>query len=177
MIRIERLAHQFGVVNVLKDVNATIAKGDVISIIGPSGSGKSTLLRCLNRLEHPSGGKVEIDGINILAPHVDVPALRRRVGMVFQSFNLFHHLTVLENLTLGPVRLLRIERAAAETRALELLRMVGLVEKAGSCPRNCPAGSSNARPSHAAWPWIRRSFCLTSRPPRWIRPWWAKCSP
>ena len=79
MIRIEHLAHKFGSLDVLTDVNATIARGDVISIIGPSGAGKSTLLRCLNRLERPSGGKVEIDGINILDPHADVPALRRPV--------------------------------------------------------------------------------------------------
>jgi len=140
MIRIEHLAHKFGSLDVLTDVNATIAKGDVISIIGPSGAGKSTLLRCLNRLERPSGGKVEIDGINILDPHADVPALRRRVGMVFQSFNLFHHLTVLENLTLGPVRLLRLSRGEAEMRAQELLRMVGLVEKAGSLPAELSGG-------------------------------------
>jgi polar amino acid transport system ATP-binding protein len=140
MIRIEHLTHKFGSLDVLTDVNATIAKGDIISIIGPSGTGKSTLLRCLNRLDCPSGGKIEIDGINILDPRADVPALRRRVGMVFQSFNLFHHLTVLENLTLGPVKLLRVGRAAAETRALELLRMVGLVEKAGSLPAELSGG-------------------------------------
>lgn len=134
MIRVHHLSKKFGDLEVLKDVNAEIAKGEIISVIGPSGTGKSTFLRCLNLLDQPSGGRIEIDGQDILAPGADVPALRRRMGMVFQSFNLFAHLSVLENLTIGPVRLLGRSQAEAEAAGMALLKMVGLAEKAGSYP-------------------------------------------
>ncbi len=140
MIRIERLVKHFGVVEVLRDINAEIARGEVISIIGPSGTGKSTLLRCLNLLDQPTAGRIEIDGEDILAPGADVPRLRRRMGMVFQSFNLFQHLTVLGNLTIGPRHLLGRSREAAEARAIELLKMVGLAEKADSFPDELSGG-------------------------------------
>lgn len=140
MITVEHLSKSFGAFKVLKDVNVEIAKGEVISIIGPSGTGKSTFLRCLNLLDTPSGGSIRIDGQDILAPGADVPALRRRMGMVFQSFNLFSHLTVLENLTIGPVRLLGKERQAAAKTGMELLRMVGLAEKASAFPDELSGG-------------------------------------
>ena len=140
MIRVEHLSKRFGNLEVLKDINAEIAQGEVISIIGPSGTGKSTFLRCLNLLDQPSGGHIEIDGQDILAPKANVPALRRRMGMVFQSFNLFAHLTVLENLTIGPVRLLAKPPGEATNRGLELLRMVGLAEKAHSFPDELSGG-------------------------------------
>ncbi len=140
MIKIEHLVKRFGTTAVLRDINATIAQGEVISIIGPSGTGKSTLLRCLNLLEKPTDGKIEVDGQNILAPGANVPLLRRRMGMVFQSFNLFSHLTVLGNLTIGPVHLLGKTRAAAEVKARELLKMVGLAEKADSFPDELSGG-------------------------------------
>lgn len=134
MIRVEHLFKRFGDLEVLKDINVEIAQGEVISIIGPSGTGKSTFLRCLNLLDRPSGGRIEIDGEDILAPRANVAALRRRMGMVFQSFNLFNHLTVLENLTIGPIRLLGRSTAAAEAQGMALLRLVGLAEKAGQFP-------------------------------------------
>ena len=127
-------------VPVLKDVNCEISKGEVISIIGPSGTGKSTLLRCLNRLEEPTGGQIEIDGEDILAKKADVNKLRRKMGMVFQNFNLFPHLTILDNITLCPRTLLGEDRAPAEDRALELLQLVGLRDKAGSLPGELSGG-------------------------------------
>ncbi len=140
MIRVEHLSKRFGDLEVLKDINVEIDQGEVISIIGPSGTGKSTFLRCLNLLDQPSGGHIEIDGQDILAPGAKVPALRRRMGMVFQSFNLFPHLTALENLTIGPVRLLGKPAAEAISSGMELLRMVGLAEKAHSFPEELSGG-------------------------------------
>ena len=140
MIRVEGLTKRYGATTVLDGIDAEIAKGEVISIIGPSGTGKSTFLRCLNLLEQPSGGRIEIDGQDILAPGADVPRLRQRMGMVFQSFNLFPHLTVLENLTIGPIRLRGRTRAEAEMRGLDLLKTVGLAEKADSFPDQLSGG-------------------------------------
>lgn len=132
MIRVENLSKKFGSLVVLADINCEIKKGEVISIIGPSGTGKSTFLRCLNLLEHPSGGRIFIDEIDILDKHTDVPKMRQKMGMVFQSFNLFAHLSVLDNLTIGPVKLLGIKKQDAEQKALELLKMVGLADKSYS---------------------------------------------
>ncbi len=140
MIRVEHLAKRYGELTVLKDVTVDIAKGEVISIIGPSGTGKSTFLRCLNLLDPPSGGRIEIDGINLLDPATDVPKMRRKMGMVFQSFNLFAHLSVLDNLTLGPIKLLGARKAEAQAKARELLKLVGLAEKAGSFPDELSGG-------------------------------------
>ena len=125
---------------VLRDVNCEIAKGEVIGIIGPSGTGKSTFLRCLNRLEEPSGGQIEIGGVDILDRKADVNLLRRKMGMVFQSFNLFEHLTILDNITLCPRTLLGQTREDAEARAMELLQLVGLYDKAGSLPCELSGG-------------------------------------
>lgn len=125
---------------VLKDVNATIAKGEVISIIGPSGTGKSTFLRCLNLLETPSGGSIIVNGEDLLSPKTNVAKLRQKMGMVFQSFNLFNHLSIMDNLCIGPVKLLGKSRQEAEKRAMELLSMVGLAEKAGAMPSQLSGG-------------------------------------
>jgi polar amino acid transport system ATP-binding protein len=132
MIKVENLSKKFGDLTVLHDVNIEIHKGEVISIIGPSGTGKSTLLRCLNLLEMPTAGRIAIDGEDILSHKTNVPRLRQKMGMVFQSFNLFSHLSVLDNLTIGPVKLLKKTREEAERRAMALLKMVGLAEKAYS---------------------------------------------
>ncbi len=132
MIRVEHLSKKFGNLTVLKEINVEIKKGEVISIIGPSGTGKSTFLRCLNLLETPSGGKIFIDDIDILDKDADVPKIRQKMGMVFQSFNLFSHLTVLENLTIGQIKLLGRTKEEAEKKAMGLLKMVGLAEKAES---------------------------------------------
>ena len=125
---------------VLKDVNATIGKGEVISIIGPSGTGKSTFLRCLNLLETPSSGSIMVNGQDLLSPKTNVAALRCKMGMVFQSFNLFNHLSIMDNLCIGPVKLLGKSRHEAEVRAMELLAMVGLAEKADFMPSQLSGG-------------------------------------
>lgn len=125
---------------VLRDVNATIGKGEVISIIGPSGTGKSTFLRCLNLLETPSGGSITVNGEDLLSSKTNVPNLRRKMGMVFQSFNLFNHLSIMDNLCIGPMKLLGKSRQEAEARAMELLAMVGLAEKANVMPSQLSGG-------------------------------------
>ena len=125
---------------VLRDVNATIGRGEVISIIGPSGTGKSTFLRCLNLLETPSGGSIIVDGQDLLSKKTDVAKMRQKMGMVFQSFNLFNHLSIIDNLCIGPVKLLGKSRKEAEERAMELLAMVGLAEKANAMPSQLSGG-------------------------------------
>ena len=124
MIKVEHLGKQFGDVTVLKDVNAEIRKGEVVAIIGPSGAGKSTFLRCLNLLEQPTSGAIHIDGVNILDGKTDIARVRRKMNMVFQSFNLFAHLTALENLTLAPIKLKGLARGDANANAMALLRLV-----------------------------------------------------
>jgi polar amino acid transport system ATP-binding protein len=140
MIRVENLSKRFGDLVVLRDISVEIAKGEVVSIIGPSGTGKSTFLRCLNLLDQPSGGAIHIDGTDILAPKADVAKVRQKMNMVFQAFNLFAHLTVLDNLTLAPVKLKGERRDSAERRALDLLRLVGLAEKAHAFPDELSGG-------------------------------------
>jgi len=140
MIRVEHLSKKFGENVVLKDVNCEIKQGEVISIIGPSGTGKSTFLRCLNLLEKPSDGDIFIDDVNILEKGADVPKLRQKMGMVFQSFNLYSHLTSLENLMLGPVKLLGKSKEEAMEKGRELLRMVGLGDKENSFPEELSGG-------------------------------------
>ena len=125
---------------VLRDVNATIGRGEVISIIGPSGTGKSTFLRCLNLLEKPSGGSIVVAGQNLLDSKTNVAKLRQKMGMVFQNFNLFNHMSVMDNLCVGPVKLLGKSRKQAEERAMELLTMVGLAEKAYVMPSQLSGG-------------------------------------
>ena len=140
MIRVEQLHKHYGELKVLNGLDATIEKGEVISIIGPSGVGKSTFLRCLNLLDYPTGGKIFIDGENILDKNANVPRLRQKMGMVFQSFNLFEHLTVMDNLCIAPVKLLGKTKTAAKNRGEELLQMVGLGEKANAYPAQLSGG-------------------------------------
>lgn len=130
VIKVSHLKKSYGNLPVLKDINAEIHKGEVISVIGPSGTGKSTFLRCLNLLEQPTEGTILVDGHDILASDADVPALRRKIGMVFQSFNLFSELSVIDNITYAPQKLLGMSRDEARSEAMELLRLVGLTEKA-----------------------------------------------
>jgi polar amino acid transport system ATP-binding protein len=140
MIKVEHLSKRFGDLVVLKDISTEIRKGEVVSIIGPSGTGKSTFLRCLNLLDAPSGGSIVIDGVDILKAGTDVPKIRQKMNMVFQSFNLFAHLSILDNLTLAPIMLRGMEKATAEAKALELLRLVGLAEKSGNFPDELSGG-------------------------------------
>jgi polar amino acid transport system ATP-binding protein len=140
MIEIKHLMKNYGELHVLKDVNATIDKGDVISVIGPSGTGKSTFLRCLNLLERPDGGDILVDGKSILAPDADVTALRKRMGMVFQNFNLFEQYSVLDNLLLGQIKLLHRTPAEAREKAMSLLKDVGLANKYNAFPEQLSGG-------------------------------------
>lgn len=140
MIRVEHLSKKFGPIEVLRDVNAHINRGEVISVIGPSGTGKSTFLRCLNLLDPPTGGRIFISGREITAPNANVSLLRQKMGMVFQDFNLFLHLNVLENLTIAPVKLLGRTKALAESKARELLHLVGLAAKEKAYPAELSGG-------------------------------------
>ena len=140
MIRIEDLHKKFGHNEVLKGINLEVAPREVLSIIGPSGSGKSTLLHCVNRLQHAHRGHIWIEGQDILAKGVDVNRLRRRVGMVFQHFNLFENKTALENVILAPVKLGVLSGGDAITRGMELLDQMGLSGKAAAWPHNLSGG-------------------------------------
>src|SRR5574344_2047143 len=125
---------------VLEDISVDIHKGDVISIIGPSGTGKSTFLRCINMLEQPTDGMILIDGVNIMDKRTPINKIRQKMGMVFQSFNLFDHLSILENLTIGPVKLLGMSEEEAREKGIQLLRNVGLAAKADSMPSELSGG-------------------------------------
>lgn len=140
LIEVKHLRKEYPNVTPLKDVNAYVDKGEVISIIGPSGTGKSTFLRCLNRLETPTSGQILVDGVDMCDPQVDLDVMRRKMGMVFQSFNLFDHLLVAENIMLGPTRLLGMGKQEAYELALELLAQVGLKDKALNYPRELSGG-------------------------------------
>ena len=140
MIRIEHLKKQYPNVTPLKDVSVEIKDGDVISVIGPSGTGKSTLLRCINQLEKPTSGKIWVDGVEITAPGCDMNKVRQKMGMVFQSFNLFGHKTVIENIMLAPVDLLGVSKQEAYDTGMRLLRTVGLAEKALNYPDELSGG-------------------------------------
>ena len=140
MIKIEHLRKEYPNVTPLKDVSVEINKGDVISVIGPSGTGKSTLLRCLNQLEEPTSGTVTVDGEVITDPKCDISKVRRKMGMVFQSFNLFANLNIIENVISAPVSLLKIPKDQAYSEGMELLRRVGLAEKAENYPDELSGG-------------------------------------
>lgn len=140
MISIKHLKKAYPGVTPLADVSVEIGKGEVISIIGPSGTGKSTLLRCLNLLEMPTAGEIWIDGQNIMTKGANVSSVRRKMGMVFQSFNLFAHLTIIENIMLGPVSLLKLSRQAAYDEGMQLLASVGLAEKSLAYPDELSGG-------------------------------------
>ena len=140
MISVEHLRKSFQGTEVLKDISVTINKGDVVCIIGPSGSGKSTFLRCLNMLEKPDDGKIIFDGENLADPKANLNQRRQKMGMVFQQFNLFPHMTVLENLTCAPMMLKKVPKAEAEARAMELLERVGLADRAGEYPNKLSGG-------------------------------------
>ncbi|MBQ8762934.1 MAG: amino acid ABC transporter ATP-binding protein [Clostridia bacterium] len=140
LIKVTGLQKNFGSLEVLKDINTEIKKGEVVVVIGPSGSGKSTFLRCLNRLEEPSGGKIEFGGVDITDKHVNINKHREKMGMVFQQFNLFNNHTILKNITLAPVKLGIMKKDEAEKKAMELLKRVGLEEKANAYPSQLSGG-------------------------------------
>lgn len=140
MIKVKNLKKQFGNNVVLKDISVAIEKGEVISVIGPSGSGKSTFLRCINGLEEFDGGHILVDNEDMADKNLNIDKLREKIGMVFQSFNLFPHLTVLENIILAPVTLKKMSKEEAKVKAKELLKKVGLEEKADFYPFSLSGG-------------------------------------
>lgn len=140
LIHVEDLKKSFGKNQVLKGITTDIHKGEVVVIIGASGSGKSTFLRCLNRLEEPTSGKICIDNVDITDKKVDINKHRQKMGMVFQQFNLFPHMTVLKNMTLAPTQLLKLSKAEATERAMKLLERVGLADRADSYPSQLSGG-------------------------------------
>ena len=140
LIQVQNLGKKFGDVEVLKDISVDIYKGDVVCVIGPSGSGKSTFLRCLNRLEEPTGGHILFEGVDIVDKKTDIDKHRQKMGMVFQQFNLFPHMTILKNLILAPMKLQGRSRKEAEEQALGLLHKVGLADRADSYPNQLSGG-------------------------------------
>ena len=140
MIEVKNLEKSFGKNHVLRGINETINEGEVVCIIGPSGSGKSTFLRCLNLLEQPTSGEVILDGEKINAPDRDIDKIREKLGMVFQNFNLFPHMSVLDNITMAPIKVKEQARGEAEAEARRLLDVVGLLDKAEAYPSSLSGG-------------------------------------
>lgn len=139
-ISVKNLRKNFGSLEVLKDISLEVTEGEVVVLIGPSGSGKSTLLRCLNQLEKVTSGQIIIDGHDVTDKHTDINKVRENIGMVFQHFNLFNHLTVLKNMTLAPVHLKLLSKEEAKDKALKLLERVGLADKAEAFPSQLSGG-------------------------------------
>ena len=140
MISVKDLHKSFGGVTVLDGISTQVERGDVVCIIGPSGSGKSTFLRCLNRLETPDSGQILLDGVDLTDPRTDLDRQRMKMGMVFQQYNLFPHMTVLKNLTMAPMLLKKESQQTAEQRAMTLLDRVGLADRAGEYPARLSGG-------------------------------------
>lgn len=140
LIKVDNLKKSFGETEVLKGITTEIRKGDVVVVIGPSGSGKSTFLRTLNLLESPTDGSIFFEGVNITDPKVNINIHRQKMGMVFQQFNLFPHMTILKNMTLAPMKLLKKSKEEAEKKAIELLKKVGLEDRADSYPSQLSGG-------------------------------------
>ena len=140
MIRVKDLKKEFGDNQVLRGINYEIEKGQKIVLVGPSGCGKSTFLRCMNLLEVPTSGEVWLDDVQVNDPHTDINKVRQKMGMVFQHFNLFHNLTIMNNITLAPVKLGLLGKEEASEKALQLLRRVNLEDKAGAYPHSLSGG-------------------------------------
>jgi len=140
LLQVKELRKQFGKQEVLKGITTDIKAGEVVCVIGPSGSGKSTFLRCLNRLEEASSGQILFEGVDLCDKKTDIDSVRQRMGMVFQQFNLFPHMNILKNLTIGPIELQKRSREEAEAYAMELLHKVGLAERANAYPQQLSGG-------------------------------------
>ncbi len=140
LIKVEHMSKDFGDIHVLKDINVEIYKGDVVCVIGASGGGKSTFLRCLNLLEQPTGGKIYFEGTDLTSPKTNIDKVRQKMGMVFQLFNLFPHMTVLRNLTIAPMKLQGKSKEEAEKQAISLLERVGLADRADAYPNQLSGG-------------------------------------
>ena len=140
LIQVRDLGKSFGTMDVLKGITLDIHQGDVVFVVGPSGSGKSTFLRCLNRLEEPTSGHIFFEGVDITDPKTDIDKHRQRMGMVFQQFNLFPHMTIMKNLTLAPMKLQGVPQKEAEDTAVRLLERVGLADRADAYPNQLSGG-------------------------------------
>ena len=140
LIEVKNLIKSFGKIDVLKGINSEIKRGEVVVIIGASGSGKSTFLRCLNLLEYPTDGEIYFNDVNITDPNIDINIHRQKMGMVFQQFNLFPHMTILKNMTIAPIKLLGLSVADAEAKAMKLLEKVGLADRADAYPAQLSGG-------------------------------------
>ena len=172
---IRGLGKTFGSVQVLRDVNLDVKKGEAVVIVGSSGSGKSTCLRCINRLEEPTEGHIFVGGHEVTGKGVDLNALRRRIGMVFQSINLYPHKTALGNVTLALRKVAGLSKSEADEKGRRHLELVGLSQKADLYPGNSPAVSNNGLESPVPWRSNRTSSCSTNRPRPSTRNWLAKC--
>lgn len=176
LIRVEDLHKSFGSLKVLNGITETIHKGEVVSLIGPSGSGKSTFLRCLNRLEEPTSGHIWFDGVDIADKSVNIDRHRQKMGMVFQHFNIFPHMSVIDNITLAPVLLGKMSKDEAVAKAESLLSRVGLSDKRDNKPSRL-SGGPEAAPRHRAraGDGARKSCSLTNQPAPSTQKWSAKC--
>ena len=172
ILEIRHLSKTFGTNPVLKDIDFSVSSGDVTCIIGASGSGKSTLLRCLNLLETPTTGEIMYHGTNIADKKVNAPQYRSKVGMVFQSFNLFNNMTVLENCIIGQVKVLKKNKTDAHKNAMYYLEKVGMAPYINA---SFPADRNRGWPLPGHWPWNLRCCCLMSPHRHWTRRWWARC--
>lgn len=177
LIQVKNLKKSFGELEVLKDINVEIQEREVVCVIGPSGSGKSTFLRCLNRLEDITAGHVVVDGQDITDTKRDINKIRENVGMVFQQFNLFPHMTVLQNVMLAPMKLGKGDKNTIEKKALELLVKVGLSDKAKAYPGELSGGKSNVSRLPGRLQWIPKSCCLMNRHLHLTLKWSAMCLP
>ena len=169
MIELRKVSKWYGEFQALKEVSLTVRKGERVVICGPSGSGKSTAIRCINRLEQHQQGQILVEGVELTSALKNIELIRREVGMVFQQFNLFPHLTVLQNLTLAPRRVRKMPRKQAEELAMEYLARVHIADQALKYPAACRAGSSSGWRSPAPSAWNRMSCCSTNPPRRSIR--------
>lgn len=169
MITLKNVSKWYGHFQVLTDCSTEVKKGEVVVVCGPSGSGKSTLIKTVNGLEPVQQGEITVDGIVVNDKKTDLAKLRSRVGMVFQHFELFPHLSIIENLTLAQVKVLKRDKAPAREKALKLLERVGLSAHANKFRRSFPAVSSSVWQSLARCVWILLRCCLTNRHRRWIR--------
>ena len=170
VLEVRHLSKSFGANAVLKDIDFTVHPGDVTSIIGSSGSGKSTLLRCINLLETPTSGDVLFHGDSIVDKKVNGAAYRAKVGMVFQSFNLFNNMSVLDNCIIGQTKVLKRDKKEAKEKAMQYLTKVGMNPYINAKPRQLSGG----QPLPVRWPWSRRYCCLMNLPLRLIPRWWEK---
>lgn len=175
LLSIEHLKKAYGDNVVLEDISLSVKRGEVIVVIGPSGCGKSTFLRCINALEPIQGGTIEVDGKEVTSSEKDLTELRQKVGMVFQSYDLFPHMTVLDNITLAPTKVKKIPKAQAEEAARALLKRVGLTDKERAIRASFLAARSSALPLPARWPWSPKCCCSTKLPPPSTPKWCARC--